>query len=125
MAKTADRGVLGCMNDMAFLCEVAISHADGLAHCDPVELNQALHRNINSSRAYRPPVELAAQRLVRGNQADRTRPRAGATQLVTLRLPVQCGRHHVPLLTTSLPKHSVAADMHAVERDRRRAGGRP
>ena len=23
------------------------------------ELNQALHRNINSSRAYRPPVELA------------------------------------------------------------------
>ena len=64
LAKTADRSVLGCMNDMAFLCEVAIGQAGGLAHCDPVELNQALHRNINSSRAYRPPVELAAQRLV-------------------------------------------------------------
>jgi hypothetical protein len=47
------------MNDMAFLCEVAISHAGGLAHCGAGELNQALHRNVNSSRAYRPPVELA------------------------------------------------------------------
>ena len=65
LAKTADRSVLGCMNDMAFLCEVAIAQAGGLAHCHPAELNQALHRNINSSRAYRPPVELAAQRLVR------------------------------------------------------------
>jgi hypothetical protein len=65
LAKTADRSVLGCMNDMAFLCEVAIAQAGGLAHCDQGELNKALHRNINSSRAYRPPVELAAQRLVR------------------------------------------------------------
>jgi Domain of unknown function (DUF6933) len=48
LAKTADRSVLGCMNDMAFLCEVAISDAGGLVHLDPGELNQALHRNINS-----------------------------------------------------------------------------
>ncbi len=66
LAKTADRGVLGCMNDMAFGCEVAISDAGGLAHLDLGELNQALHRNINSSRGYRPPVELAAQQLERG-----------------------------------------------------------
>jgi hypothetical protein len=65
LAKTADRGVLGCMNDMAFACEVAISDAGGLAHLDPGGLNQALHRNINSSRGYRPPVELAAQQLER------------------------------------------------------------
>jgi hypothetical protein len=65
LAKTADRSVLGCMNDMAFHCEVVISDAGGLAHCDLGELNQALHRNINSSRGYRPPVELAAQQLER------------------------------------------------------------
>ncbi len=69
LAKTADRSMLGCMNDMAFLCEVAISDAGGLAHCDLGELNQALHRNINSSRGYRPPVELAAQRLERGHSS--------------------------------------------------------
>ncbi len=69
LAKTADRSVLGCMNDMAFLCEAAISHAGGLACCDLGELNQALRRNINSSRAYRPPVELAAQRLERGQSS--------------------------------------------------------
>ena len=62
LAKTADRSVLGCMTDMAFLCEAAISHAGGLVNCDLSELNRALHRNINSSRAFRPPVELAAQR---------------------------------------------------------------
>jgi len=49
------------MNDMTFLCEVAISDAGGLAHCDLGGLNQALHRNINSSRGYRPPAELAEQ----------------------------------------------------------------
>ena len=63
LAKTADRSVLGCMNDMAFLGEVAISNAGDLARIDLGELNHALHRNINSSRGYRPPVELAAQQL--------------------------------------------------------------
>jgi hypothetical protein len=50
LAKTVDRSVLGCMNDMAALCEVAISDAGGLAHVDLGELNQAQRRNINSSR---------------------------------------------------------------------------
>ena len=66
LARTADRSVLGCMNDMAFRCEVTISDAGGLAHTDLGELNHALHRTINSSRGYRPPVELAAQRLEPG-----------------------------------------------------------
>jgi hypothetical protein len=34
LAKTAGRSLLGCMNDMAFRCEVAISDAGGLAHVD-------------------------------------------------------------------------------------------
>jgi hypothetical protein len=55
LAKTADRSVLGCMNDMAFLCGVAIRDAGGLAHLDLGELNHALHRNINSSRGYKLP----------------------------------------------------------------------
>jgi hypothetical protein len=63
LARTADRSVLGCMNDMAFRCEVAIRDAGGLAHTDLGDLNHALHRHINSSRGYRLPVELAAQLL--------------------------------------------------------------
>lgn len=65
VATTADRSVLGCMNDMAFHCEMAIGDAGGLAHTDLGELNHALHRNINSSRGYQPPVELAAQQAER------------------------------------------------------------
>jgi len=61
-AKTADRSVLGCMNDVAFMCEVAITHSGGLARTDIAELNQALRRNINSVRDYQPPIELTAQR---------------------------------------------------------------
>jgi len=52
LAKTADRSVLGCMNDMAFLCEIVIDQAGGLAGTDIAELNQALRRNINSARGY-------------------------------------------------------------------------
>jgi len=63
LAKTADRSVLGCMNDMAFRCEHAIAGAGGLARTDLAGLNRSLRRNINSARAYRPPVELAARRL--------------------------------------------------------------
>ncbi len=63
LAKTADRSVLGCMNDMAFRCEHAIAGAGGLARTDLAGLNRSLRRNINSARGYRPPVELAARRL--------------------------------------------------------------
>jgi hypothetical protein len=63
LAKTADRSVLGCMNDMAFMCECAIADAGGLARADLAALNRSLRRNFNSARGYRPPIELAARRL--------------------------------------------------------------
>ena len=65
LAKTADRSVLGCMNDMAFLCEHAIGRSGGLARTDLAALNQSLRRNINSARSYRPPIELAAAKAAR------------------------------------------------------------
>jgi len=63
LAKTADRSVLGCMNDMAFMCETVTTRSGGLASTDIADLNQALRRNINSARGYQPPIELTAQRL--------------------------------------------------------------
>ena len=42
LARTADRSVLGCMNDMAFRCEHAIADAGGLARTDLPELNRSL-----------------------------------------------------------------------------------
>ncbi len=63
LAKTADRSVLGCMNDMAFMCEIVTTRSGGLATTDIADLNQALRRNINNARGYQPPIELTAQRL--------------------------------------------------------------
>ena len=85
LAKTADRSVLGCMNDMAFRCEHAIAGAGGLARTDLAELNRSLRRNINSARGYCPPVELAARRL---GGLTVTRPGAKTT-----RLPAGAGRN--------------------------------
>jgi hypothetical protein len=67
LAKTADRSVLGCMNDMAFMCETVTSRSGGPATTDIADLNRALRRNINSARDYQPPIELAAQRLHAGH----------------------------------------------------------
>jgi hypothetical protein len=63
LAKTADRSVLGCMNDMAVLCEVAITRSGGLAGTNVADLNQARRRTINRPRGYTPPIGLAARRL--------------------------------------------------------------
>ena len=63
LAKTADRSVLGCMNDMAFMCETVTTRSGGLARTDIADLNHALRRNINSARGYQQPIELTAQRL--------------------------------------------------------------
>jgi hypothetical protein len=52
LARTADRSVLGCMTDMAFQCETAISRSGGLARTDLAALNRSLRRNINSARSY-------------------------------------------------------------------------
>ncbi len=65
VARTADRSVLGCMNDMALMCEYAVMDSGGLRNVDTVELNRALHRNINSARGYQRPVDLAARRASR------------------------------------------------------------
>jgi hypothetical protein len=62
VARTADRSVLGCMNDMAVLCEHAIATSGGLRQADLVDLNGALRRNINSTRGYQRPVDLATRR---------------------------------------------------------------
>lgn len=63
VAKTADRSVLGCMNDMAFLAEVAAGQSGGLASLDVRALNRRLRRNINSARDYQRPVDLVGERL--------------------------------------------------------------
>jgi hypothetical protein len=62
LAKTADRSVLGCMNDMAFHCEHAIGQAGSLAATDLAGLNQWLRRNINGARGYQRPIDLVAAR---------------------------------------------------------------
>ncbi len=63
IAKTADRSVLGCMNDMAFLAEVSVGQSGGLASLDVRALNRRLRRNINSTRDYRRPIDLVRERL--------------------------------------------------------------
>jgi hypothetical protein len=65
LAKTTDRSVLGCMNDMAVLCQHAIACSSGLMRTDLAALNRSLRRNINSARDYQLPIELAAQRVTR------------------------------------------------------------
>lgn len=63
VAKTADRRVLGCMNDMAFLAEVTVEESGGLASLENRALNRRLRRNINSARNYERPIDLIRERL--------------------------------------------------------------
>jgi hypothetical protein len=63
VAKTADRSILGCMNDMALLCEHEIAKSGGPRQAELADLNQPLRRNINSARRYQRPVDLAARRV--------------------------------------------------------------
>ncbi len=63
LAKTADRTVLGCMNDMAYRAEGIVYQAGSLAAADLANINQALRRNILSPRAYRQPIDLVTERL--------------------------------------------------------------
>ena len=58
VAKTADRRILGTMNDLAFTAEHVIASAGGLARCDIDGLNHSLHRTINSITGYVRPIEL-------------------------------------------------------------------
>jgi hypothetical protein len=63
VARTADRSVLGCMNDMAVLCDRRITASGSWRQADLADLNQALRRNINSARGYQQPIDLARRRL--------------------------------------------------------------
>ena len=63
VAKTADRSVLGCRNDMAVLCEHEIATSGGLQKTDLADLNRALRRNINSARGYQRPADLAVRHV--------------------------------------------------------------
>lgn len=58
VAKTADRRILGTMNDLVVTAEHVIATRGGLAHCDIDALNHALHRTINSITGYVPPIDL-------------------------------------------------------------------
>ena len=58
VAKTADRRILGTINDLAFTTEHVIATAGGLARCDIDALHHGLHRTINSITGYIPPIDL-------------------------------------------------------------------
>jgi hypothetical protein len=60
IARTADRSVLGCVNDFAFTCEYAVADASSLSQLDLAALHRRLQRNITSARGYVPAVELVA-----------------------------------------------------------------
>ena len=99
LAKTADRSVLGCMNDMAFPCEVAISDAGGLAHCDLGELNHALHRYTPANSAGRsagrkcpsaPKLTARSKAPAKGRArtSARTHPAPGCARRARASMPV-------------------------------------
>ena len=68
IATTADRSVLGCMNDMVSLAGELIARGGGLKHANIGSVNRALRRNINSSRGYARPIDLALTRVSRPPQ---------------------------------------------------------
>ncbi|MGH3167391.1 MAG: type IV toxin-antitoxin system AbiEi family antitoxin domain-containing protein [Trebonia sp.] len=61
VGKTADRRVLGCMNDQAFACEHAIGLDGGLAGADIADLNQWLRRRILGPLGAQYPIERAEE----------------------------------------------------------------
>jgi hypothetical protein len=58
IAKTVDRSVLGCMNDLALTCQLATEHAGGLQALDLKGLNRMLARHISAARGYVPAIDL-------------------------------------------------------------------
>jgi len=58
IAQTAGgRSVLGCMNDLALTCRLAVEHAGGLGSLDLDGLHHALHRHISATRDYVPAID--------------------------------------------------------------------
>jgi hypothetical protein len=60
---TADRSVLGCMNDMALYWQTAVAQDGGLANAGHAARNRSLRRNINSTRDYQRPIDLTVAYL--------------------------------------------------------------
>lgn len=58
LAKTADRSVLGCMNDLTQVCLAAVEHDGGLNKLDLATLHHRLQRNLSSARGYVPAIDL-------------------------------------------------------------------
>jgi len=70
IARTADRQVLGCMNDLALVCRRAAADAGSVSRLDLQALHQRLQRNITSARNYVPPVDLLADKLQQPRRLD-------------------------------------------------------
>lgn len=58
LAKTADRSVLGCMNDLPQVCLAAVEHDGGVDKLDLAALHHRLQRNLSSARGYVPAIDL-------------------------------------------------------------------
>lgn len=63
LARTADRRILGCMNDQALHCEYVVFGHGGLDRCDPSDLNRSLRRSIHSLTGVKYPVELVEEHV--------------------------------------------------------------
>lgn len=50
LARTADRSVLGSMNDLADLCHWTIGESGGLSQLDPARLHHQMHRHLSGVR---------------------------------------------------------------------------
>jgi hypothetical protein len=59
LAKTADRSVLGCMNELAWFSEIVIIDNGGLRLLDVAQLNHQLRRRILGPLGCTYPIELA------------------------------------------------------------------
>jgi hypothetical protein len=61
MAKTADRSILACMNDMVLMIRRVVSSFEGLEHCDIAQINRQLRRDIHNprGRGYARPIDMA------------------------------------------------------------------
>jgi hypothetical protein len=59
LAKTADRSVLGCMNEMAWFSELAIMDAGNIRLLDVAQLNHELRRLIFGMLGPAHPIDLA------------------------------------------------------------------
>lgn len=52
------RSVLGCMNDLAVTCRLAVEDAGGLGSLDLAGLHHVLQRHIYATRDYVPAIDL-------------------------------------------------------------------